>query len=75
MTVKQDLDALLAAVDAGTTAVAARLDRISQGVKNAMTDAEVADVKAKLQGEADHLVAMGQDQANPIPPPPPAAGQ
>lgn len=70
MAVSQDIKDLAAKIDQATTAVAGRIDRLSQKITNSMTDAEVAEVKNALQAEVDRLTAMGQDPANPVPPAP-----
>lgn len=69
MTLKQDLDTLIAALDEATTAIGTRIDALTQSIKNNMTDDEVADVKAKMSAEVDKLKAMGTDPSNPVPPP------
>lgn len=71
MSLKDDFDAALAKIDDATNAVSARLDRLSQQITNSMTDAQVADVKAKLAAESDRLSAMGKDPENPTPVPEP----
>lgn len=70
MAVAQELEALRVAVDNATNAVAARIDKLVQGLKNSMTDAELAAVKAGFQAEIDRLTALGQDPNNPVPPSP-----
>lgn len=55
-------------IDDATNAVATRIDKLSSQIKNSMTDAEVAEVKASLQAEVDRLTVLGQDPVNPIPP-------
>lgn len=70
MTLKQDLDTLISAMDAATTDIGNRIDKLSQQIKNNMTDDEVADVKAKMGAEVSKLQALGADPANPIPEPP-----
>ncbi len=70
MALSQDIKDLTTKLDAATTAVATRLDKLQASIKNSMTDAEVADVKSGIQAEIDKLTLMGQDPVNPIPNPP-----
>jgi len=67
MAIAKDIKDLTQKIDEATNAVAARLDGLGGQIKNAMTDAEVAEVKAGLQAEVDKLTALGQDPANPVP--------
>lgn len=67
MALSQDIKDLAKKIDDATTAVANRLDALSNQIKNSMTDQEVADVKASLQAEVDRLTVLGQDPNNPVP--------
>ena len=66
-TVKQDFEALRQAIDDATNQVAARIDRLSQGIRNSMSDQEVAELKAGFKAEVDRLTLLGQDPQNPVP--------
>ncbi len=71
MAVADDLKAGIAALNAETDVIAALLTSLAGRIKNSMTDAEVADVKAALQAESDRLTTLGVDPLNPVPSPPP----
>ncbi len=70
-TVAQDFESLRQALDAATNAVAAEIQKLVQGLKNSMTDAELATAKSGFQAVADRLTVLGQDPVNPVPPPAP----
>lgn len=63
----QDFEALRVAMNDATNTVAARIDRLTAGIKNSMTDEEVAALKAGFQAESDRLNTLGQDPVNPVP--------
>lgn len=69
-TVSQDLKDLSKKFDDATNAVAARIDTLVAGLKNSMTDQELADAKAGFQAEIDRLTVLGQNPNNPVPPTP-----
>ncbi len=69
MAVADDLKAGIAALNAETDVIAALLTSLAGRIKNSMTDAEVADVKAALQAESDRLTTLGVDPTNPVPAP------
>lgn len=48
-----------------TNAIAARIDRLIAGLTNQVSPEQIAELTAIK----DHLVALGQDPANPVPPP------
>lgn len=58
--------ALLTQIDAATTAIGARLQKLIDNAANAgqLTSAEIA---AALQPEVDRLTAMAADPNNPVP--------
>lgn len=70
MALSQDFKDLAKKIDDATNLVAGRISTLSGQIKNSMTDAEVADVKAGFQAEIDKLTALGADQTNPVPPNP-----
>jgi len=61
-TMSQELTTFIAAVDAATDKIAARIQKLIDASSLS------ADDKAKLQAEVDKLNQLGQDPANPIPP-------
>lgn len=72
MSIAKDFESLRKAMDEETTAVAARIDKLTEGLKNSMTDEEVEELKAGFGALSNRLTALGQDPNNPVPPPPPA---
>ncbi len=58
---------VIKAIDAATTAVATRLQKL---IDLAATNgsATEAEIRAALQPEVDRLTAMGTDPTNPVPP-------
>ncbi len=71
MAVADDIKAALANLDAETTAIGALITKLSSGIKNSMTDAEVADVKAGFATLSDRLTTLAVDPTQPVPPVPP----
>lgn len=67
MALSTDLKALTKAIDDATNVVATEITDLKSQIHNSMTDAEVADVKAGLQAQADRLSAIAADPANPVP--------
>ena len=65
----QDLKDLTKKIDDATNKIAARIDTLMGKITNAMTDAEVNEVKAGLQSEIDKLTSLGADPTNPVPNP------
>jgi methyl-accepting chemotaxis protein len=61
-TMTQELKDFIAAVDAATDKIAARIQKLVDN--SSLSDAD----KKTLQVEVDKLNALGQDPANPIPP-------
>lgn len=59
--------AQLKRIDDATNAVAARLDKLSEQLKNGLSAEEAAQVVAQLQADADRLEVLGKDPANPVP--------
>lgn len=62
-TLSTSLDTVIADLNANTNAVSARLDILIAEVGDAVTPAQTA----ALQAISDHLKALGQDPANPVP--------
>ncbi len=52
--------AILARIDAATSAIGERITALIAKIGTGMTDAEVAEVNAALSAEADTLEAMGK---------------
>ncbi len=71
-TLAEDLKAALANLDTETNAVAANIAALAAKVKNTMTDAEVADIKAGFGALSDRLTGLATDPTNPVPSPSPA---
>ncbi len=72
MALADDLKAAIANLDAETTAVGALITKLAGEIKNNMTDAEVADVKASFTTLSDRLTSLAVDPTQPVPPPSPA---
>lgn len=68
---KSDIDNLIAAFDAATNKIAARIqalaDQLAASTKDGLTAEETADVRAKLVAEVAKLNAMGADATDPLP--------
>lgn len=64
MPVSQEVADLISGFDSATDKVAARIQRLID-----KSPSLSAEEKALLQGEVDKLNLMGQDPANPLPPP------
>ncbi len=73
MAIPQDLQDVLAKVDADTTAVAAAVTSLIGLISTSMTQADVDTVKATLGGIATRLEKTAADAQNPVPPGPPPA--
>ena len=71
MAVADDIKAALANLDAETTAIGALITKLAGGIKNSMTDAEVADVKAGFDTLSQRLTTLAVDPTQPVPPVPP----
>lgn len=68
----QNFKDLLAAVDAETNRIAAKIQSLVDGLSGGgMTDAEEAEALAGLSAVADRLKTIGADPSNPVPPVPP----
>jgi ABC-type phosphate transport system auxiliary subunit len=67
--VAQDFESLRQAIDAATTAVGNKIADLSGQITNSMTAAEVTQLKAEFQAQADKLNALAADPANPVPTP------
>lgn len=67
------LEDLVAALDAETNAVAARIDKLSSELAAAVAanQAPKPETLAALAAVSDRLKVLGQDPAAPIPPAPP----
>ena len=65
--VAQEFESLRVAVADATTQVGLRIDQLSAGITNSMTDQEVATLKAGFAAEAARLKIMAEDPANPVP--------
>jgi hypothetical protein len=63
-----DVRAAMARIDAATTAISERIATLTAKVGTGMSEADVKDVTAGLNAEADKLSAMGSDADNPTPP-------
>lgn len=61
--VANTLDSVIADLNTNTNAVSARLDHLIAQIGDSVT----ADQAAALQSISDHLKALGQDPANPVP--------
>ena len=61
--VATQLDQIITDLNANTNAVSARLDRIIAQLGDKVTP----DQLAQLQAVSDHLKALGQDPADPVP--------
>lgn len=61
--VATQLDQIISDLNTNTNAVSARLDKIIAQLGDAVTP----DQLAQLQAVSDHLKALGQDPANPVP--------
>lgn len=61
--VATQLDQIIADLNTNTNAVSARLDRIIAQLGNTVSPDQIA----QLQAVSDHLKALGQDPANPVP--------
>lgn len=61
--VANTLDAVIADLNANTNAVSARLDKLIAEIGDSVTP----DQTAALQAVSDHLKALGQDPAVPVP--------
>ncbi len=71
MALADDLKAGIKKLDDETTVIAALITSLAGRITNSMSDQEVADVKAALQGEADRLTSLAVDPTVPVPVPPP----
>jgi len=69
VTVNQQIDDIIKTLNDNTNAVAAKVDKLTAELANAVTP----DQLASLQAVADHLRALGADPSNPVPAPAPAA--
>ncbi len=72
MSLADDLKKGIADLDAETTAIGTLITSLAGRIKNGMTDAEVADVKAALSAEGQRLTVLAVDPTAPVPPVPPA---
>ncbi len=72
MALADDLKAGIAQLNTETTAIGALITKLAGEIKNGMTDAEVADVKASLTTLSDRLTSLAVDPTIPVPPAPPA---
>jgi len=66
------LEDLVTALNDETNAVAARIDKLTQDLKDAIRNGQApkAETLGALSAISDRLKALGQDPANPIPPNP-----
>lgn len=71
MALVDDLKVSIKQLDDETTAIGALITKLAAGIKNSMTDAEVADVKAAFGTLSDRLTTLAVDPTIPVPPPPP----
>ncbi len=71
MALADDLKAGIQKLNDETDAIAALITSLAGRIKNNLSDQEVADIKAALQGEADRLTTLAVDPTNPVPPVPP----
>ena len=72
MAVADDIKAALASLDTETTAIGTLITALAAKIKNGMTDAEVADIKASFGTLSDRLTSLAVDPTVPVPPPTPA---
>ncbi len=71
MALADDLKAGIAQLNTETTAIGNLITKLAAQIKNGMTDAEVADVKASLTTLSDRLTSLAVDPTIPVPPPTP----
>ncbi len=71
MALADDLKAGIAQLNTETTAIGNLITKLAGEIKNGMTDAEVADVKASLTTLSDRLTSLAVDPTVPVPPAPP----
>lgn len=71
MALSDDLKVGIQQLNDETNAIGTLITKLAAGIKNSMTDAEVADVKAGLGTLSDRLTSLAVDPNVPVPPPPP----
>lgn len=67
MATTEDVKAAVAAIDAATNAIAARLDALTAQIGTGMSQADVDAVASGLQAEVARLQGLGADPENPTP--------
>lgn len=67
--VAEELQAQIAALNTATNDVADLIQRLAGGIKNSMSDEELATVKAGFTAVTERLRGLAQDPANPTPAP------
>lgn len=73
MAVTKEMQAMLARIDAATSAVAKKIDDLNAKISTDMSQEDVTTVTTQLGAVADHLEAIASNPANPVPQPPPEA--
>ena len=77
MALKDELTALVTAVDNATNAVATQLDKLKTEIAgllanpNSITNDDKVAFEADMQKQIDRLNMLGADESNPVPPEPP----
>ena len=67
-----DFQDVLTQIDTATTAIGVKIEKLTNQLATAgLTDAQEADILAQLHAEAQKLVSIAADPADPVPEPPP----
>ena len=75
MALKDELSALVTALNNATNSVAAEIAKLKQQIAdllanpNSITDADKQAIEQGFQAQIDRLTALGQDPGNPVPTP------
>lgn len=67
MSISREMQDALTRIDNATSLIGDRVAKVADQIRTGMTEAEVNDVVAKLNAEADKLNQIASDPNNPVP--------